>query len=132
MTPPRIYLACIWGAIALFSLYKGIAHGSAVAWWLLAALVPPLIVFVWWMVDRAALERRISRLEARSEIGDERRVVAHSDLSKVEHKLHEIETRVAQVEDHEDGAARSGAHLSEQYSGHGSGSVAGVISINMK
>jgi type VI protein secretion system component VasK len=118
--------------ITLFALYKGIARGSAVAWWLLTALVPPLIVFVWWMVDRAALERRIRRLEARSEIGDERRVVAHTDLSKVEHKLHEIETRVAQVEDHEDGAARSGAHQPEQFSGHGSGSVAGVISINLK
>jgi BMFP domain-containing protein YqiC len=118
--------------IALFALYKGIARGSTVAWWLLAALVPPLIVFVWWMVDRAALERRISRLEARSEIGDERRVVAHTDLSKVEHKLHEIETRVAQVEDHEDGAARSGAHQQEQFSGHGSGSVAGIISIDLK
>jgi type VI protein secretion system component VasK len=99
MTRPRVYLACLWGASALFALYNGIAHRSAVAWWLLVALVPALIVFVWWMVDRAALERRIKRLEARSEIGDERRIVAHADLTKVEHKLHEIETRVEQVED---------------------------------
>jgi type VI protein secretion system component VasK len=132
MTTPRIYLACLWGAIALFALYNGIARGSAVAWWLLAALVPPLIVFVWWMVDRAALERRIKRLEAQSEIGDERRVDAHTDLTKVEHKLQEIETRVAQVEDNEAGATRSGVSRGEQFSGHSRSSVAGGISINPK
>jgi hypothetical protein len=125
-------MACLWGAVALFALYKGVARGSTVAWWLLAAFLPPLIVFVWWMVDRAALERRISRLEARSEIGDERRVVAHTDLSKVEHKLQEIESRVAQVEAREDDEAGSEAHQREQFSGHGSGSVAGVIAINLK
>jgi len=107
MTTPRVYLACLWGAIALFALYNGVAHRSAVAWWLLAALVPPLVVFIWWMVDRAALERRIKRLEARSEIGDERRIVANADLTNVEHQLREIETRVAQVEDNEAGAIRS-------------------------
>ncbi len=132
MIAPRIYAACIWGAIALFVLYKGIAHGSAVAWWILAALIPSLIVFVWWMADRAALERRISRLEARSEIGDERRVVAVTDLSKVEHKLHEIEMRVAQVEDHEDSAASSGAHQPGPLAGQGNRSAAGVNSINLK
>jgi type VI protein secretion system component VasK len=132
MTTPRIYLACLWGAIALFALYNGIARGSAVAWWLLAALVPPLIVFVWWMVDRAALERRIKRLEVQSEIGDERRVDAHTDLTKVEHKLQEIETRVAQVEDNEAGATRSGVSRGEQFSGHSRSSVAGGISINPK
>jgi Flp pilus assembly protein TadB len=99
MTRPRIYVACLWAVIALFALYQGIAHGSAVAWWFLVTLVPPLIVFLWWMADRAALERRIRRLEAQSEIGDERRVIVHTDLTKVEHKLQEIETRVAQVED---------------------------------
>ncbi len=104
MTTPRVYLACLWGGIVLFALYNGIAHGSAVAWWLLVALVPALVVFVWWMADRAALERRIKRLEARSEIGDERRIVAHADLTNVERQLHEIETRVAQVEDNEAGA----------------------------
>ncbi len=124
MLTPRIYAACLWGAIALFALYKGIARGSELAWWLLAALVPPLIVFIWWMADRAALERRIRRLEARSEIGDERRVVAHTDLSKVEHRLHEIETRVAQVEDHEDGTPRSGALQPRQTTGPDSVSVA--------
>ncbi|MBZ5499503.1 MAG: hypothetical protein LAP85_24150 [Acidobacteriia bacterium] len=132
MTAPRIYLACLWGVIALCALYGGIVHGSTVAWLLLMALVPPLIVFVWWMVDRAALERRIKRLEARSEIGDERRVVAHTDLTKVEHKLHEIEARVAQVEDHETGAARSGVSRREQFSGHSSTPVGGGISINPK
>ena len=132
MAAPRVYLACLWGAIALFALYKGVARGSTLAWWLLVTLVPPLIVFVWWMVDRAALERRITRLEARSEIGDERRVVAYTDLSKVEHKLHEIETRVAQVEDHEDGSTGCEAHHLGQLSGHSSDSVAGVVSINLK
>lgn len=132
MTTPRVYLACLWGVIALFALYNGIAHGSAIAWWLLVALVPPLIVFVWWMVDRAALERRIRRLEARSEIGDERRVDAHVDLAKVEHRLHEIETRVAQVEDDEASAKRSGVHRRDQFSSQSSSSVAGFISINPK
>jgi hypothetical protein len=132
MTAPRIYLACLWGVIAFFALYNGIARGSAVAWWILVALVPPLIVFVWWMVDRSALERRITRLEARSEIGDERRVVAHVDLAKVEHKLHEIERRVAQVEDEEPSAIRPGAEQPPQFSKPGSSSVAGFISINPK
>jgi hypothetical protein len=98
MTRSRIYSACFWGAAALFALYCGIAYGSSIAWWLFAALVPPLIVFVWWMFDRAALERRIRRLEARSEIADERRVTSQTDLTKVEHRLHEIENRVDDVE----------------------------------
>ncbi len=132
MMAPRIYAACLWGATVLFALYEGIAHGSAVAWWLLAALVPPLIVFVWWMADRAALERRISRLEARSEIGYERRVLAIEDLSKVEHRLHEVETRVAQVEDHEDDAARSGVYPSKKMSGQAGIPTGGVISIHPK
>ena len=119
-------MAGLWGAIALFALYHGIAHGSVVAWWLLAALVPPLVVFVWCTADRAALERRIKRLEARSEIGDERRVVAYTDLAKLEQQLHEMETRVAQVEDHEAGPAKSGGHRPKQAIGHGNGPVAGV------
>ena len=98
MTKPRVYLACFWGASALFALYYGGAHRSAVILRLVAAFIPPLIVFVWWMVDRQVLERRIKRLEARSEIGNERRIDAHWDLTKVENKLHEIETRMAQVE----------------------------------
>ncbi len=116
MTTPRVYLAYFWGASALFAVYNGITHGSAVAWWLLVALVPALVVFVWWMVDRAALERRITRLEARSEIGNERRIIAHADLSKVEHELRDIETRITQVEDNEAGAIRSGLRLEKQFS----------------
>jgi type VI protein secretion system component VasK len=104
LASPRVYLACVWVVSALFVLYDGIVHRSSVALSLAAALVPPLIVFIWWTVDRAALERRIKRLEARSEIGDERRIVAHDDLNKVSHRLHEIETRVSQVEDDEAGA----------------------------
>jgi hypothetical protein len=95
---PRMYFACLWGVAVLLALYNGIAHGYSVAWWLLATLSPPLLVFVWWMADRASLERRISRLEAGSEIGDERRVTAHSDLTKVEDKLRQIERRVAALE----------------------------------
>lgn len=98
MKSPRIYAACFSGVLALFALYNGIVHRSAAAWWLLAVLVPPLIVFVWWIADRTALERRIKRLEARSEIADERRVATQTDLAEVEHKLQEIETRVADVE----------------------------------
>lgn len=128
----RFYLACLWGAIAFFALYRGIGHGSVVAWWLLAALVPALFVFIWWMVDRAALERRIRRLEVRSEIGDERRVDAHADLIKVVHRVQEIETRVAQVEDHDAGTTRSGVNRREQFSGHSRGSVAAGISLNAK
>ncbi|HYK90670.1 MAG TPA: hypothetical protein VE398_17995 [Acidobacteriota bacterium] len=43
-------------------------------------------------------KRRIRRLEARSEIADERRVTAQSNLTEVEHRLHEIEGRVGDVE----------------------------------
>jgi len=50
------------------------------------------------MVDREALERRIRRLEARSEIADKRRVSAQTDLTEVVHKLHKIEGRVVDVE----------------------------------
>ena len=132
MTAPRIYAACLWGAIALVALYNGVSHRSAVAWWLLAALVPPLIVFAWWMADRATLERRITRLEARSEIGEERRVDAHTDLTQVEHRLHEIESRVAQVEDHVADATGSGVHRREQFSRPSSSPVAGILSMGPK
>lgn len=108
MTVPKICLTCLWGAIALLALLDGIALGAAGAWRLQVALVPPLIVFVWWMADRAALERRIRRLEARSEISDERRVAAHTDLTNVEHRLHEIETRAAPVKTDEAGAIAPG------------------------
>jgi hypothetical protein len=102
MLKPRIYVAFVWGAIIFFTLYYGIAHGTPDAWRLFAALVPPLTVFVWWMIDRNALERRIKRLEARSEIADERRVVARTDLTEVEHRLQQIETRVTDVENVEE------------------------------
>ena len=98
MTRPRVCVACFWGALALAILSYGIIYESADASSLFLSLVPPLIVFIWWMVDRAALERRISRLEARSEIADERRVNAQTNLSEVEYKLHEIEGRVVDVE----------------------------------
>ncbi len=109
MTTPRISLACLWGALALLALFYGIALGAAVAWWFLVVLVPPLVVFVWWMVDRAALEQRIRRLEARSEIGDERRVAAHTDLANIEQRLHKIEAGFALAQTEKPGAVRPGA-----------------------
>jgi hypothetical protein len=66
---------------------------SADAWRPLIALAPLLIVVTWWMVDRAALERHIRRLEARSAIADGRRVTARTDLSEPEHKLQRMEAR---------------------------------------
>lgn len=98
MTTLRIYLAFVWGVIALFALCIGVARQSAAAWSLFLTLVPPLIVFVWWIIDRAALERRIRRLEARSEIADERRVDTQTDLTEVGRKLNAIEARVTDVE----------------------------------
>ncbi len=98
MTTPRVCVASLGGAIALFTLCYGIVRESAVAWRLLLALFPLLIVFIWWMVDRAALERRIRRLEARSEIADERRVTAQTNLTEAERRLHEIEGRVVGIE----------------------------------
>ncbi|HYK88995.1 MAG TPA: hypothetical protein VE398_09505 [Acidobacteriota bacterium] len=95
---PRVCVAFFAGALALVALCYAILHGSAETWRLFVSLIPPLIVFIWWMVDRAALERRIRRLEARSEIADERRVTAQSNLTEVERKLHEIEGRVVDVE----------------------------------
>ncbi len=98
MTAAKNYLACFWGAAAFYSLCYGIICRSADALLLFATLAPLLAVFLWWMIDRAALERRIKRLEARSEIADERRVVAQADLAEVEHKLEEVETRVTSAE----------------------------------
>ena len=60
-----------------------------------AALSSLLIVFLWWLLDRAALERRVKRLEARSEIADKRRVAAQYHLAEVAHKLEKVETRFA-------------------------------------
>ncbi len=93
MTLPRVCVACSGGVLALVTLSYGILHGSADAWRLFLSLIPPLIVFIWWMIDRATLERRIRRLEARSEIADERRITAQTGITEVEHKLKEIEGR---------------------------------------
>jgi len=92
------YLACFWGAAAFYFLCHGIAYNSANALLLCAALAPSLVVFILWIIDRAALERRIKRIEARSEIAAEKRVVMQTDLAEVEHKLEQVETRVAGTE----------------------------------
>jgi hypothetical protein len=94
----KTYLACIWGAAAFYSLCYGVACRSANALLLSAALIPSLVVFCWWIIDRAALERRIKRLEARSEIAAENRVVMQTDIAEVGHKLDRVETRVACTE----------------------------------
>ena len=98
MTAAKNLLAGIWGAAAFYSLCYGIICKSADALLLFAALAPSLLVFVLWIIDCAALEKRIRRLEARSEIADERRVIAQTDLSEFEHKLEEVETRIACAE----------------------------------
>jgi hypothetical protein len=98
MIAPRVWIACFGGTLAAVTLLYGIIYQSVGAQHLLLILVPPLIVFIWWMVDRAALEHRIRSLEARTEIGDERRVTTQINLADVEHKLHEVEGRVADFE----------------------------------
>jgi membrane protein implicated in regulation of membrane protease activity len=98
MTAAKNYLACFWGAAAFYSLCYGIIYRSANALLLFAALAPLLAVFLWWMADRAALERRIKRLEARSDIADERRVITQTDLTEFEHELEEVKTRVTSAE----------------------------------
>lgn len=92
------YLACFWGAAAFYSLCHGIAYSSANALLLFAALTPSLFVLICWLVDRAALERRIKRLEARSEIAAEKRVVMQTDLTEVEHQLEQVQARAAGME----------------------------------
>ena len=91
-------MACIWGALAVVSLCYGILRGSAEAYRLSLLFLLPLIVFIWWLVDRAALERRVSRLEARSEIADERRVRSQTGITEVGNRLRDIERRVVDVE----------------------------------
>ncbi len=125
---PRIFVACLWGVAVLLALYNGIAHGYPTAWWLLATLSPPLLVFVWWMTDRASLERRISRLEAGSEIGDERRVTAHSDLTKVEDKLRQIDRRVVVIEKDNAVAPQAGSNREKNPSAQGKSADAGIFS----
>ena len=98
MSSAKNLLACFWGGAAFYSLCYGIACGSTHALLLFAGLAPLLAVFIWWTIDLTALERRITRLEARSEIADERRVVTQTDLAEVEHKLEEVETRVTSAE----------------------------------
>jgi len=61
---------------------------------LFAAIAPSLAVFVCWTIDRAALERRMTRLEARSEMADERRLATLTDLAGVGHRSVEVEARV--------------------------------------
>jgi len=56
------------------------------------------------MVDRSALEGRIKRLEARSEIADERRVDTQSDLTAVVHRMNAIQARVTDIESSEEQA----------------------------
>ena len=98
MSSAKYYLACVWGTVAFYLLCYGVINGSATALLLFAALTPALIVFIWWMIDRAALERRIKRLEARFEIAAEKRVAMQTDLSEVEHGLEEVKTRVTIAE----------------------------------
>jgi hypothetical protein len=98
MTAAKYYLACFWGVAAFYLLCYGITYRSADALLLFAALAPSLVVFLWWMIDRAALERRITRLEARSDIAKENRVVMQTDITEVEHGLEEVKTRVAYAE----------------------------------
>jgi hypothetical protein len=98
VTTLKMYLVFAWGTIALFALCVGVARWSAAAFSLFLTLVLPFIVFVWWSVDRAALERRIKRLEARSEIADDRRVNMQTGLTEVGRQLNAIEARVTDVE----------------------------------
>ncbi len=123
MIMPRACAAGFGGALALVTLWYGIHHGSADAWPLLLGLVPALIVFIWWMIDRAALERRIKRLEARSEIADERRVTAQTNLAEVEHKLHEIEGRVVDVENLANPADEAQGELTSHETANGTGHI---------
>ncbi len=104
MRAARMYLACFWGTFAFVLLCYGIVYSSANALLLSVAFTPSLIAFLWWMIDGASLEHRIRRLEARSEIAAERRVVMQTGLSEVEHKLEEVKARVA-------GAERINAHV---------------------
>jgi hypothetical protein len=98
MTAAKYYLACLWGAAVFYLLCYGVFNRSANALLLFSALAPLLVLFILWMIDRAALERRIRRLEAHSDFADEKRVVARADLAEVQHKLLEVETRVTSAE----------------------------------
>ena len=95
MSAGKKYLACLWIAAAFYALCHGIAYRSAHILLLTASSASALVVFIWWIVDQSALERRIQRLEARAEIAAEKRVSMQTGLSAVEHKLEQVETRVA-------------------------------------
>ena len=94
MSAKKIYVACLWGASTFWLLCYGITNRSVNALLLFAALTPSLVVFLWWMFDRASLERRITRLEARSDIAAEKRAVMQTDLAEVDHKLDVVKARV--------------------------------------
>jgi hypothetical protein len=115
MTAKRHFLAFLWGAVAFCILCYGVTYRSERAFLLLAASTPSLAIFIWWTIDRGALERRITRLEARTEIADERRLVTQADLAGVEHRLVEVETRVKGPEKHQIPAGSSG--VSPLYAG---------------
>ena len=98
MNAARNCLACFWGVAAFCSLCYGLLYRSADSLLLSAALIPSFVISVLWIIDRAMLERRIKRLETRSEIADERRITTQSDISEFEHKLEEVQTRIACAE----------------------------------
>jgi hypothetical protein len=123
MTIRGVYAALFGGALALVALCYGILRGSVEGWHLFLSLVPPLIIFIWWMIDRAALERRIRRLEACSEIADERRVSAQSNLTDVEHRVFEIEGRVGEVENLTTPANEAQGKLTAHKTANGKGHI---------
>jgi hypothetical protein len=94
MNATKIYVACVWGAAAFWLLCYGLTYRSANALLFFAALAPSLVVFIWWMLDHASLERRIRRLEARSEIAAEERTLTETDLAEVDHKLDAVKVEL--------------------------------------
>jgi hypothetical protein len=98
MAETKYFFACIWGVAAFCLLCYGAFYRSANMLLLFAALSPSLVVFLWWMIDRSALERRLKRLEARFDIAAEKRVVMQADLTEVEHRLENVTTKIAYTE----------------------------------
>ncbi len=113
MTTPRLYVAGFAAVLVFLTLCYAIFYTNSTAWQLFRALFPALIVFLWWMLDSAALQKRIKRLETRSEIADERRVTAQTGLLEVEQKLSQIENRVVNCENPSPTGDRSGQHNQE-------------------
>jgi hypothetical protein len=95
MSTGRKYLSGVWLAAAFCSLWYGVAYQSAHVLLLCVALTPSLAVFFLCMFDRADLERRIHRLEARSDFAAEKRASMQTDLTEVEHKLEQVQTKAA-------------------------------------